>query len=159
LIWREVTWEEEWGPYNEEPMKGNIVVDGGILSNFPLNLVAQANHPLMNILDNVPARALGFLLDEEKEVPKAGGGPARAPATDSEGDPTPLMVKRATRLIDTMSGARDLEIIDRFKASVCRLPAKSYGVVEFDMPRERLEALVKAGHDETAAFVRALPGR
>ena len=55
------------------------------------------------------------------------------------------MVKRATRLIDTMSGARDLETISRLKASVCRLPAKSYGVVEFDMPRDRLEALVQAG--------------
>lgn len=159
LIWREVTWQAEWGPYNGEPMGGHIVVDGGILSNFPLDLVVQENHPWMNVLRAAPARPLGFLLDENMVVENAGGGPARAPATETEGDPTPQMVKRASRLIDTMSGARDLETIGKFKENVCSLPTKGYGVVEFDMPRVRLEALVKAGHEAAAAFVRDIPVR
>ena len=38
---REVGWQEAWGPYMGRAKTGNIVVDGGVLSNWPIRLIAE----------------------------------------------------------------------------------------------------------------------
>lgn len=41
LVWQEVVWREEWSSYSlypeEESIVGNTIVDGGMLSNFPIS--------------------------------------------------------------------------------------------------------------------------
>src|SRR5438270_1735066 len=48
FVWREVVWQKEWGQYRRgdklksEGGGGNVIVDGGVLSNFPVHLIADA---------------------------------------------------------------------------------------------------------------------
>jgi NTE family protein len=38
-------------------------------------------------------------------------------------------------------------MIRRFESEICRLPAKGYGTLEFDMQDNRLEDFIQAGRD------------
>ena len=38
LLWQEVIWQPEWGKYNGRDLTGHTIVDGGLLSNFPIEL-------------------------------------------------------------------------------------------------------------------------
>ncbi len=38
LLWQEVVWQKEWGKYRGMEMEGHTIVDGGLLSNFPIEL-------------------------------------------------------------------------------------------------------------------------
>jgi NTE family protein len=148
MVWREVVWREEWGTYLGRPKTGNIIVDGGVLSNFPIRLIAVqggADHPRTATLmgtetDAHAAENLGLMIDERIAVPGA---------TNTEKPPLLIAhartVQRLGRLVDTMMGAQDNDEIRAHEDEICRLPAKGYGTTEFDMAQERLNALVEAG--------------
>ena len=53
-------------------------------------------------------------------------------------------MKRVSRLVDTMTGAADNEMIHRYANDICRLPAKGYGTLEFGMAGDRLDKFVGA---------------
>ena len=150
FVWREVIWQAGWGTYRGRSKTGNTVVDGGVLSNFPIRLIAEPAPELMGDTDPNAALNLGLLLDEELPVP---GVNVNAP-------PKPLghlrVVQRLSRLIDTMMGAQDNAEMRAHASEICRLPVRGYGTTEFDMPDEKMAALVKAGHDIT---VQHLKGR
>jgi len=156
LVWREVVWREEWGLYRGRPKKGNIIVDGGVLSNFPIRLIAVqggADHPLTAALMGVDtdanaAQNLGLLIDENIPVP--GAADTTKPPLLIEHART---VQRIGRLVDTMMGAQDNDEIRAHENEICRLPAKGYGTTEFDMTQERLNALVEAGRSAMRAHL------
>ncbi|MDJ0853302.1 MAG: hypothetical protein QNK04_33465 [Myxococcota bacterium] len=85
----------------------------------------------------------------------AQGGPIfasfmDAPERDDDdalrGDPARARtVGRVRRLMDTMMKAHDRRLIAVHQDVVCRLPARSYGTMEFDMSEPRRQALVNAG--------------
>jgi NTE family protein len=137
FIWEEVVWSADWGPYLGRAKAGNVIVDGGILSNFPIRLIAENSDGariLMGDTDAQGAGNLGLLIDEKVAVP---GAP------DTTKTPLPVTrlrtVQRLSRLIDTMTGASDNDVIRRYEREICRLPAKGYGTLEFGMEGERLE--------------------
>jgi len=66
-------------------------------------------------------------------------------------------VQRLSNLVNTMTGARDKNVIDAFEKLVVRLPAKGYGTVEFDMTDERRQLLVQAGHNAMQAYFAKAP--
>ena len=152
FVWREVVWQEAWGPYQRRRKAGNIMVDGGVLSNFPIRLIAESVPDIMGDTDPNGALNLGLLLD--KQLPKDPIGTGTAPAAKS-GEPTGV-VRRVSRLIDTMMGAADNDEIRKRSAEICCLPVKGVGTTEFNMTDEKLQALIKAGHD---AAVGHLEGR
>ena len=41
LVWQEVVWKKEWGPYLGLDITGHKVVDGGLSSNFPIALLVS----------------------------------------------------------------------------------------------------------------------
>ena len=142
FVWQEVVWQEEWGTYLGRPKTGNIIVDGGVLSNFPIRLIATVDDEIRTIMgDSDPNGAgnLGLLIDERIPVP---GMP------DSDKTPLPVTrlrtVQRISRLLDTMTGAWDNDLIRRFSSDICRLPAKGYGTLEFGMTGDRLELFLQA---------------
>lgn len=152
FVWREVIWKQEWGPYLGTDKTGARIVDGGVLSNFPIDLIATANERARRIMgENTDPNAslnLGLLIDEEMEVPGVSGKPVRQ---------SPLQtVRRIQRLVDTMTGARDNVLIRDYADQICRCPAKGYGTTEFDMPPAKIQALVEAGR---AAMRRHLSSR
>ncbi len=149
FIWREVEWQAAWGTYRGRAKVGNTIVDGGVLSNFPIRLIAEAAPDIMGNTDPNAALNLGFLLDEELAVP----------GMDVKVPPKPLehlrVVQRVSRLIDTMMGAQDNDQMRRHAAEICRLPVKGYGTTEFDMPDAKMNALIQAGHDVTMQHLKS----
>jgi predicted acylesterase/phospholipase RssA len=49
FFWQEVVWKKEWGKYHGEDIHGHIVVDGGVISNFPLGLFLFILHLIHQI--------------------------------------------------------------------------------------------------------------
>jgi hypothetical protein len=91
-----------------------------------------------------------MMIDESLEVPGAIAT-LKTPVKVGAGDLR--TVHRITNLINTMTGARDKNVIDVFEKLVVRLPAKGYGTVEFDMGDERRELLVEAGRTVMRAYL------
>jgi predicted acylesterase/phospholipase RssA len=152
FVWQEVVWRQEWGRYLGEDIAGHVVVDGGVLSNFPLHLIGNQSPAVARIMgseaDPGRARNLGLLIDEAAEVP--GAGEARRERRKL------ATLGRVERLIDTMTGARDNETIRDRAQEVCRLPAKGYGTTEFDMSPERTKALLDAARAAMRSYLQGL---
>jgi predicted acylesterase/phospholipase RssA len=145
FVWQEVVWKKEWGLYVNREKAGNIVVDGGLLSNFPIRFVAALDDGVRAIMgDTDPGGAgnLGLIIDEKQAVPGARDDP-RTPQTFT----SVRTIQRVSRLLDTMMRASDNEMILRYAPEICRLPAKGYGTLEFDMQGERLEVFLAAARD------------
>jgi len=151
LVWQEVVWQPEWGLYRGHDMVGDAIVDGGLLSNFPIELFVSRVPTVTAVMgEEASQNVLGMMIDESMEVPGASVTP-KTPPKVGVGDLR--TVHRITDLINTMTGARDKNVIDAFEKLVVRLPAKGYGTVEFDMSDERRELLVEAGRSAMRAYL------
>ena len=126
LVWPEVEWQKQWGQYRGKEMTGHLVVDGGMLSNFPIELLVSQQPNVTAVMGQKKAtQALGFLIDETLEV-------AGAQATDGANAGGFSLGKlrtgrRLMALVDTMSSAHDKDVIETFDEFVVRLPALGYG--------------------------------
>ena len=153
LLWNEVIWHEEWGAYRGKNISGHSVVDGGLLSNFPIELFISNQLQVTSVMGPKVADEmdlLGFLIDETLEVPNAPAEKSM-PKGIQIGKLRP--VSRITDLVNTMMQARDKSVIEAFERFVIRLPAKGYGTVEFGMSDERRDALIEAGRQATIEYL------
>jgi len=143
FVWQEIAWRKEWGRYRGRPKTGNLVVDGGVLSNFPLRLIAEPDtddrelmgEPKTNRKDN-----LGLLIDDDQPV---RGQPAQP--NHSGGLKGLRTVERIARVVGSMMKAADTEVLLRYDHHVCRIPAQGYGTLEFDLEGSRLEDFIEGG--------------
>jgi predicted acylesterase/phospholipase RssA len=148
LLWDEVIWQESWGQYQGRDIAGHAVVDGGLLSNFPIELFisdAPQVTRLMGPKKDTPV--LGLLIDEKLPVTK--GLFVRININPGE----LKTVQRLRRLVNTATGAHDKMVIDEYSHLVARLPAQGYGTTEFDMSDERRDALVRVGREAIALYL------
>ncbi len=157
LLWQEVIWQPEWGMYRGLDIAGNAIVDGGILSSFPIELFITTQPEWLEVMGPKQSdRLIGMLIDEQLEVPGAPPG--------AHWDPVDLLyqhkpLRRMAQLVDTMMRARDKMVIDQYADYVLRLPAKGYSTLEFSMPAARRAALVAAGRTAMLAHLDRLPLR
>lgn len=164
FLWQEVVWKSHWGKYLDQDLTGHSLVDGGVVSNFALDLLLEPADPLVERVMGSHAsrettflkgnrstdgvnRVIGLLMDEELPVPGV-----------EDKEESCLMgqvqsFQRLTRLIDTMREATDKAHIRLYADYVCRLPCKGYGTTEFDLSDEKKEALMKAATEATVAFL------
>lgn len=154
LLWDEVVWKDEWGTYRGRDMVGHCIVDGGLLSSFPLELFVSKSPQVTAVMGPKTVNSvLGMLIDETAEVAdappatSAGGGGAMSALGKLR------TVNRIRSLVDTMTLAHDKEVIEAFHHIVVRCPAKDYGTTEFDMSDERRTALVNAGRVRMQQFM------
>jgi len=158
LLWQEVIWQKDWGGYRSktaEQMEGHAVVDGGLLSNFPIELLLSGDDRVAEVMGPRGARpVIGFLIDETLPVP---GAPEVA-GTGTSSLSELRTVQRIKQLADTATQAHDLAAIDAYARMIVRLPAKTFGTTEFDMAPERRDALIAAGLDVTEAYLKPRPG-
>jgi predicted acylesterase/phospholipase RssA len=143
LLWQEVIWQVSWGAYCGQDIHGHSIVDGGLLSNFPIELFLSDLKDITAVMgpkanDNV----LGLLIDDKLALPNLQELPSERKGFDFTQLQT---VQRITRLMDTALSARDKMVIDGYSDLVARMPAKTYGTTEFDMTELRRDALVDAG--------------
>ncbi len=156
FVWQEVVWQPEWGTYAGNSINDHTIVDGGVLSNFPINLLIS-NDPevtaLMGDTDPGAAETLGFLIDEKLPV-KGSGDPDEGEDDNKLIDDIGNLrtVRRIRKLVDTMTNAHDSFTMHAHGDKICRLPAQGYGTTEFDMSDERLQALIKAGQSAMIDF-------
>jgi len=161
LLWQEVEWREEWGPYHAwDPATGDLqpvdvtghaVVDGGLLSNFPIALLLADRPDVAAVVG--PARArnvLGLLIDETLQVPNR---PVKPPTPSRFSLGGMRTVERIHRLLTTATAAHDNMAISAFARHVVRLPAGGYGTVQFDMDDDERQALLDAGQAAMRAFL------
>ena len=153
FVWQEVIWQSEWGTYLGRNKAGNAIVDGGVLSNFPIRMIATTDSEIQTIMgDTDPNGALnlGLLLDPAIPVP---GAP------DTAKTPLPVtrlrVVQRVSRLVDTMNEAPDNDAIREYQSEICRLPVKGYGTLEFGLSGERLDVFLQAARSAMAAHLAA----
>lgn len=137
-------------------MAGHVIVDGGILSNFPIELLisdAPQVTKLMGPKQDNPV--LGLLIDESLAVPVKKGI-----LVDVHIKPDELKtVQRLKHLVDTMTGAHDKMVIEEYEHLVVRLPAAGYGTTEFDMSDERRNTLVAAGRSAMSQYLDSQPAK
>jgi NTE family protein len=143
LLWQEVKWQRNWGLYRGHTIAGNTIVDGGLLSNFPLELFLSDEKQITDLMgpktnDNI----LGLLIDETLPVAGAPSPRKQTSKIDLMGLP---VVQRINHLFDTLLSAHDKMVIEEFEKLVVHLPAQGYGTTEFDMSNARRQALVNAG--------------
>lgn len=142
LLWEEVIWQPTWGNYLGRDISGHAIVDGGLLSNFPIELfLSDAPHVTKLMGPKRQTNVLGMLIDEKLPVPQGKGLLVNINIKPGELQ----TVQRLQRLVDTATGAHDKMIIEEYHHLVARLPAKGYGTTEFDMTDTRRNALVDAG--------------
>ena len=152
LVWPEVEWRPDWGNYRGRPMTGHLVVDGGLLSNFPIELfVSDADHILQVMGAKATGDVVGFLIDETLPVP--GAPPPPAPASRGFAWGELETARRLMRLVDTMTKAHDKSVIEVMEDLVVRLPAAGYGTTEFGMDEARRKALVAVGARVTRDYL------
>ncbi|SIO28094.1 Patatin-like phospholipase [Singulisphaera sp. GP187] len=162
LVWPEVEWSPSWGPYRGKPMwdennAGHRVVDGGVLSNFPLKYLLDdrqraATGVLGPFRDDTSTRTLGLLLDETLDIP----GVPQQEEKEKMADKMPAY-QSMSRLMATMQGAWDQEAIDESPAGtiLCRIPVKGYDTLDFDMSEGRMKVLVASGTEAMANALKA----
>jgi predicted acylesterase/phospholipase RssA len=161
FAWQEVVWKSDWGKYLGRDIEGHRIVDGGLLSNFPIAYLLSSDPEVIDAMGHQPvdSKVLGFLIDEAIPVPGAGEAPkapSKLPSELSKIDIKEIeFVQRITNLVDTLLSGHDKIVIDTYKKFVIRLPAMSYATLEFDMTDERMDALINAGRNTTEAYFAA----
>lgn len=154
LVWDEVIWPANWGMYLGRDLTGHAIVDGGLLSNFPLELFISDDPQVTRLMGPKQGNlVLGLLIDESLPV-----AAPRGLLVDIKVEPAKLRtVQRIMRLANTATTAHDKMVIDAFSHLVVRLPAQGYGTTEFDMSKERRTALVEAGCNAMRAYFNQPP--
>jgi len=150
FAWQEVVWHKEWGNYRGQDLTGHKVVDGGLLSNFPIELLVSTDEIIEEIMgrDSASENVIGLLLDDGMPVPGAEAAEksdSGAPTFLERADLLAEMLLRIQGMAETVLGAHDKSVIDAYQYMVCRLPAKGYGILEFDLSAERMEPILRAG--------------
>lgn len=156
LVWDEVVWQEGWGRYLDRDMTGHAIVDGGLLSNFPIELFISDAPEVVKLMGPKGADpVLGWLIDESLPVPVPKG---KGRLVDVNIKPGELAtIRRLKRLVDTATTAHDKMVMEEYADIVVHLPAQGYGTTEFDMSDARRQALVDAGRVAMASYLDALP--
>ena len=158
MVWQEVVWRPEWGCYRGRDLSGHVIVDGGLLSNFPIKLFVSNDEEVEEIMgsDSATENVIGLLLDDGVLVPGAEdtqkidtGAPSFLERSDVLGE----MVLRLQGMAETLLGAHDKSVMDAHEHMVCRLPAKGYGILEFDLTAERMAPILRAGESAMHAHL------
>lgn len=158
LLWEEVIWQADWGPYRGRDLTGHSVVDGGLLSNFPIELLVSSDATVQKVMGEKPNdKVIGFLIDETVDVPGAPALPGSA--LFHSGFSEFATVRRLQGLVETATRAADRGAIEEFGHLVVHLPAKGFGTTEFDMLPERRAAIIEAGRQAAEAYLRQISSR
>jgi NTE family protein len=132
---------EPWRWRSENDGKEHLIVDGGVLSNFPVWLFDSPGEP------DWPTFGL-LLVEPEPEKPVAERLEPRAEERTGVAD-----FLRA--LVQTMLEAHDRMYLDNASyVRTVRVPTLGVRTTEFDLSRDRAQALYDSGRDAATAFLK-----
>lgn len=159
FAWPEVRWKPEWGLYRGRDLSDHRVVDGGLLSNFPIRLFVSSDENIDEIMgeSSNSENVIGMLIDETLPVPGIDTPMKRTSSAKGLLERLDVLeesVLRIQGLADTVLGGHDRSVLAAYGDLVCHLPAKDVGTLDFDMPAERMTALVNAGDHAMDMYLR-----
>ena len=130
---------------NEKTNREHVIVDGGMLSNFPVWLFDCPDA-------EVPSwPTFGLLLVEPHPQTPIG---ARLPAPERAPHGLGGLFKYVKAMADTMMEAHDRLYVEKANfARTIPIPTLGIGTTEFDITPSRKEALYQSGRDAAAAFL------
>ena len=132
LVWNEVVWQSDWGQYLGRDLTGHLIVDGGVLSNFPIELFISDEAHVVKMMGPKGANpVLGLLIDERLPVPQAKGMLVSVNIKPGE----LRTVQRLQRLVDTATTAHDKMVIEEYREA--RGPAAGPGLRHDRVRHER----------------------
>jgi len=154
FLWQEIKWENSWGTYKGKNITGNVLVDGGVLSNFPIDLVVSNDKQVQDVMGpQTQTPPLGFLIDESIPVPIE----RTSTPQNNEGILNAIKeaktLQRIEDLVNTSIDARDKMVIQAYWDVIIRLPAKGYKAVDFNMSEQDLKALINAAQNATKQYL------
>lgn len=158
FAWPEVIWHAEWGTYRGQDLTGHRAVDGGLLSNFPIQLFVSSDENIDEIMgeNSSSENVIGLLIDETLPVPGIDAPMKHSSAGPGLVERLDLLqesIWRIQGLTDTVLGGHDRSVLAAYEDLVCRLPAKGVGTLDFDMPAGRMNCLVAAGEAAMEAYL------
>ena len=150
FVWPEVEWRAEWGRYRGTDRAGHRVVDGGLLSNFPIRYLLDARYTAADgVLGPLAgdARPLGLFLDGDLPIP----GLALPDREASILQQVPA-VQSVLRVVDAMTDAYDREALRDLippgrERAICRIGTKGVGPLDFGADDATLAGLIRSGRD------------
>jgi predicted acylesterase/phospholipase RssA len=147
-----VVWKAEWGLYRRQELTGDFIVDGALLSNFPIELFLSQQPAVVNMMGKPDEKAsvIGLLLDESIAVP--GAPLAATPQWQLLLNDMPGL-SLTGKLISTVIEARDKRAIEAAAEHIVRLPTMGYTPFAFDLTPGQLQPLYNAGHNAMSAHL------
>lgn len=125
-------------PYFFEPVKlqtttgSHIIVDGGVLSNFPMWL---------------------FITDQEKKVRPVLGVSLSQKLVDGQKNQIQNAIQMFTSLFETVKNAHDAKYISKQHAKdIIFIPSNDTFVAEFNLTDEKKQQLMRAGRKQAKRF-------
>ena len=100
---------------------------------------------------------IGLLLDDNMQVPGAENTSKEESLTPGFLQRSELlseMFRRISGMAETALSAHDKSVIEAYEYVVCRLPAKGYGILEFDLTPERMAPILKSGEEAMDAHLK-----
>jgi predicted acylesterase/phospholipase RssA len=157
LVFQEVLWRAEWGTYRGRNIIGHSVVDGGLYSTLPLELLLSHEPAVLDVMGGVPSPSsvIGLYIDVTLPVPGAENAPPQKQSMEQRlaGTPWSRIIWRISDLVNTMTKSHDNLMMHTHPKTVCRLPAQGYDTLEFDMSDERVQLLVEAGQNAMRQYL------
>ncbi|MCB9136057.1 MAG: patatin-like phospholipase family protein [Anaerolineales bacterium] len=158
FVWQEVIWLKEWGLYRGRDITGHWIVDGGALSNFPIDHFLDDTLEIREVMgpDKGSGNVVGFLIDDTIPVPNLPAKPGTEKAKTELDKRWFIVLDRVNNLINTITQAHDKSTMLAYKNNVCHLPAKGVGTVEFDMTNDRINTLMAGGLNAAREYFNGL---
>ena len=146
FYWQEVVWDTAWGAYRGKDVTGHAIVDGGVIANFPIELLLSNKPFIIDIMGKPSEKLIGLLLDDDTPVPGQPHSPKRN-ATPSR------LLNRSLDLLDTLLQASAKDVLEAYSSKVVRLPVAGYQAFDFDLSEERIHALIDAAYETTLDYM------
>ncbi len=132
---------------------GCPVVDGGLLSNYPMFLfMDRARSPLRNTPADLARPTIGFVLEEE---PQLSGPVASCPPFNPD-RPVEFVLDYFQRLANTVMEASDRRDTANLTTRTVRIDARGFGTTQFDLTEAQKNTLASRGWNATAAYFQKL---
>ena len=150
FVYNHVAWQPEWGTYLGRDISGHDIVDGGVGSNFGVEMVVSKEPEFIEAMGIEPDRdrVVGLFLNDA--IPVAAAEGTRPPTAESDDllhSSWSSVKDRNQALLTTLLKNHDHFIVRTHPDVVCHLPVGGFDTLEFDMSEERVEILMASGQE------------